>query len=135
MLLDGERAKVGSAGMGKREPNSELQRQFVERLVEEMTQRDISDNALARASQGRISQTMISAIKRFDHDPTLEKVNAIADALGVPAWFLMTRQGEQRVITPPKNVVHLPSPYPKIFSRKPEEKSRLRPTGRRIKKT
>jgi hypothetical protein len=102
----------------KKEPKSDLQKLFVQRLIEEQGER--SDKELAAASKGRISQTMVSAIKRFDHDLTLLKVSILAEALGVPAWYLLTEkdQVEQTVIRPPTNVVRLPDPYPKIFAKK-----------------
>lgn len=112
-------------GIGKKEPKSKLQGVFVKRLSKEMDDRGISDNALAATAKRngfKLSQTYISAIKRFERDPTLGKVHAISESLGLPAWFFMTEEStvEQRVITPPKNVVSLPSPYRKIFGEKPE---------------
>lgn len=112
-------------GSGKKQPKTELQRLFVERLTEEMDARGISDNALAIAAKRaghKLSQTMVSGIKRFERDPTIGKVHAIAETLGVPAWFLLTPKDrvEQTVIRPPSNVVRLPDPYPKIFGKKPE---------------
>lgn len=109
-------------GATKKEPKSDLQKLFVQRLIEE--QGETSDSELAARSKGRISQTMVSAIKRFHHDLTLEKVEVLADAVGVPAWYLLTQkdQVEQRVIRPPSgNVVKLPDPYPKIFGKKSQE--------------
>jgi hypothetical protein len=122
-----------SAGMGgqKKEPKSDLQRLFVQRLTEEQGER--SDKELAAASKGRISQTMISAIKRFHHDLTLEKVSILAEALGFPPWYLLTKkdQVEQTVIRPPSNVVRLPDPYPKIFGRKNGEQQAKKSKRRR----
>jgi transcriptional regulator with XRE-family HTH domain len=132
MLLTGDSETLTHMTAGKKEPTNELQRLFVQRLREEMgedTENEISDNELARRSKGAISQTMISAIKRFAHDPSLEKVQAIAEALGVPAWFLMTPKDrvQQRVISPPikeslqtttTKVVELPPRYPKIFGKR-----------------
>lgn len=86
----------------------------------------MSDNALAlsaRRAGYKLSQTMVSGIKRFEKDPTIGKVSAIADTLGVPAWFLLTPQDqvEQRVIRPPTNVLAMPERYPKIFTKKTDE--------------
>lgn len=117
---------------------SDVQDLFVDRLKEEMRRRnDMSINALARLCRPNVGYATLSRILAGKQDPTLTKAGQIATALGLPLWSLLVldSQVEQRVIAPPRNVVHLPSPYPKIFSRKPEEKSRLRPTGRRIKKT
>jgi transcriptional regulator with XRE-family HTH domain len=104
---------------------SDLQKLFVRRLGEEMDVRAMSDNGLAKLARTighEIGQTTISAIRRGKQDPSLEKVNALADALGVPAWALFMEAGhiEQRVIRPaalPKNVVKLANPYPPMLRR------------------
>lgn len=90
-----------------------------------MAARHISANALARIAKGmgyQIGQTTISAILRGDLDPTLSRLEAIAEGLGLPAWYLLTDAGqvEQRVIksptaTIPGNVVKLASPYQPVF--------------------
>jgi hypothetical protein len=124
MLLKQDSATIWAMDSHKRGPKTSLQELFVQRLMEEMG--DMSDNELARRSRGAISQTMISAIKRYHHDPSLEKVDAIAAALGVPSWFLVIERDQvpQRVISPPVNkplqtkVLELPRPYPKIFGKK-----------------
>lgn len=123
-------------GKDKNEPKTELQRLFVQRLKEEMESRGMSDNALAVAAKRsghKLSQTMVSGIKRFEKDPTIGKVSAIASTLGVPAWFLLTPQDqvEQRVIRPPSNVHRLPDPYPKIFDKKSQESGTKRVKRRR----
>ena len=86
---------------------SDLQGVFVKRVAEEMSSRGISANTLAKmakAKHHKIGQTTISLILRGKLDPSLEKVFAISEALGLPAWFLMTDTAhvEQRVITTPK---------------------------------
>jgi transcriptional regulator with XRE-family HTH domain len=104
---------------------SDLQKLFIRRLGEEMDARAMSDNALAKLARTighEIGQTSISAIRRGKQDPSLEKVNALADALGIPAWVLFMEPGqiEQRVIRPaalPKNVVKLANPYPPMLHR------------------
>lgn len=125
MLLRQDSATLSAMPSHKGEPKTDLQRLFVQRLKEEMGD-DLSDNELARRAGGSISQTMISAIKRFAHDPSLEKVEALAGALGVPAWYLLTSRDrvQQTVITTPvkktlqTKVLELPRPYPKIFGKK-----------------
>lgn len=110
---------------------SALQRMFVKRLQEEMTARRLSANALARlckASELDVGYATISRILSGKQDPTLQKVDALSSAIGLPSWFLFTEssQVEQRVIKPPTNVVRLPDPYPKIFGPKaPQPKAPL----------
>lgn len=101
---------------------SDLQAMFAKRLGEEMDERKLSGNDLARIAQKsgrRLGQPTISRILNGKQDPGLEKIDAIADALGLPAWYLMTDAAhvEQRVIrTPPApNVVKLASPYQRIL--------------------
>lgn len=106
--------------------NSALQRLFVKRLQEEMRARKLSANALSRICKSRglvVGYASISRILAGKQDPTLEKVEALSEAVGMPAWALLTQadQLEQRVIRPaPSNVVKLPDPYPKIFGPRPE---------------
>lgn len=106
---------------------SDLQKLLVRRLAEEMEARSLSANALARIAKGmghQIGQTTISAILRGELDPTLSRLEAMAEGIGIPAWYLLTDAGqvEQRVIksptqTIPGNVVRLSSPYPSIFKK------------------
>jgi transcriptional regulator with XRE-family HTH domain len=96
---------------------------FRKRLQEEMDAQGVSANSLAdrcRKAGADIGQTTISAILRGKQGASMDKVEELADGLGVPAWFLFTdrEQVEQRVIKPPTNVVRLPDPYPKIFGPK-----------------
>lgn len=103
---------------------SELQALFAKRLKEEMDARKLSGNGLARiaAKAGhRLGQPTISRILDGKQDPSLERVYAIAESLGLPAWFLLTdaSQVEQRVIRAPAvrpNVVQMKSPYKNIFT-------------------
>lgn len=87
-----------------------------------MNRAEVSANALAARTKGAIGQTTISRILRGDQDPTLPKVEALAIALNVPAWYLMTDSAvvETRVIRPPEvtpgNVKELSKPYPAVFS-------------------
>lgn len=111
--------------------SSELQKLFARRLEEEMRARAMSAAALARVAKRmgyKISQTSVSNILRGDQDPTIEKIEAITEAIGVPAWFLLTEAGqvEQRVIRPVSaavpNVVKLPNPYGPTFARQEDKK-------------
>jgi transcriptional regulator with XRE-family HTH domain len=91
-----------------------------------MDARTISANALAAFAKKlgySLGQTTISRILRGEQDPTLQKVYALAEALGMPAWALFIEAGqiEQRVIRPaaiPRNVVRLPSPYPPMVQKR-----------------
>lgn len=110
---------------------SELQRLFVKRLEEERKARGFSINGLARATKGRVGYASVNRILAGKQDPSIEIIEALVDALGLPAWAFFTEadQMEQRVIRPPQNVIRLPDPYPRIFSRKPEE-----PSTRKVKR-
>lgn len=48
-----------------------------------------TDAALARATHGEVSQTMISAIMRGESTPTISKLDAIAAAFKVDTWLLL----------------------------------------------
>lgn len=109
---------------------SELQKLFMRRLAEEMESRALGANAAHRMAKRMgytISQSTISRILAGLQDPTLEKLHALADVLGMPPWALLMEPGqiEQRVIRPiaasRQNVVRLPDPYPKIFQNKEEK--------------
>lgn len=112
--------------------DSELQELFVRRLEDEMGARHISANALASLAKKMgypIGQRSISRILLGEQDPTLKKVHAITQALGLPAWALLMEAGqiEQRVIRPvaaPQNVVKLPNPYPPIASKREDAPAR-----------
>ena len=106
---------------------------FARRLQEEMGKRKLSANALARILRGRVGYASISRILSGKQDPTLDKVDALAEAVGMPAWALLTEEKnlEQVVIRPPSNVVRLPDPYPKIFDKKPHEQATKRNKRRR----
>jgi transcriptional regulator with XRE-family HTH domain len=114
--------------MGDKRWKSALQETFSRRMAEEMTSRQLSANSLARMAQKlghTITQPTVSRILLGKQDPSLEKIHAISEALGVPAWFLLTESGEseQRIITPPPrpNVVTLGSPYERIFLKKQDK--------------
>jgi transcriptional regulator with XRE-family HTH domain len=124
----------------------DLQKHFIQRLTEEMEARGLSDNQLAKNAKSKgysIGQTTISLIKRGKQNPSLQKIQAIADGLGLPAWFLLAdpAQVEQRILRPvvqpqpngTKKVLELPSPYPKIFSEK-ARKSHKSPQPQRKKR-
>lgn len=112
--------------------DSDLQELFVRRLKEEMAARAISANALASLAKkmgSPIGQRSVSRILLGEQDPTLQKVHAVTQALGLPAWALLMESGqiEQRVIRPvaaPQNVVKLPNPYPPIAPKRDETSGR-----------
>lgn len=94
-----------------------------------MRARGLSANALARHCKDReldVGYASISRILAGKQDPTLEKVDALAEAIGLPAWAFMTEADalEQTVIRPPQNVLKLPDPYPRIFGKKTEERAK-----------
>lgn len=107
-----------------KKPKTPLQQLFVDRLREELGARGISPTALAELTKSTghpVAQASMSRILDFKQDPTLEKVYAICEALGVPPWYLSVHSGEveQKIIRPPAikkitNVAAFPS-YPKIF--------------------
>jgi len=109
---------------GKRKAPSALALLFRRRLREQMG--GMSDNELARRTRGMLSQKSVSRVLQEDPTkeqqvPTLDTVDAIAEALGVPAWYLMMEKDEagREVIKPPQSakVVGLPQPfYPPVFS-------------------
>lgn len=101
---------------------TELQRMFLRRLDEEMKEQKISANALAAAARLKgleLSQVSVSRILRGAQDPTLEKIHAISEVLGIPAWALLTDEHtvEQRVFHRPSaersNIRKLPAVYPR----------------------
>jgi transcriptional regulator with XRE-family HTH domain len=112
--------------------DSDLQELFVRRLEEEMKARAMSGNALASLSKKMgfpIGQRSVARILLGKQDPTLQKVHAITQALGLPAWALLMETGqiEQRVIRPvaaAQNVVRLPNPYPPIAPKRDEGQAR-----------
>lgn len=86
--------------------------------------RRISGAALAKLTKQAgtpIAQASVSRILSGQQDPSLGAIDAISEALGVPAWFLMMQSGEveQKIIRAP-TVIHSPNvaafpAYPKIF--------------------
>lgn len=110
-----------------------LRELFVDRLKDELEERKISVNGLARLVKGDVGYGSVSRILAGKQDPTLAKVEALAKAVGLPAWALMVEAGqvEQRVIRPPQNVVKLPNPYPKIFPPASESPSKAKAKKRR----
>jgi transcriptional regulator with XRE-family HTH domain len=101
---------------------------FRRRLREEMKTRGMSGSALAKRTAGKVGQRSVARILLEDNDPqqqvpSLDKVNALADALGVAPWYLMVDpdECEQHVIKAPKvpaqKVYNLPAPaYPPVFA-------------------
>lgn len=106
---------------------SDLTKLFARRLQQEMKrhQPEFSGNALAKAAG--VGQRSVARILLPDGDPnqqtpSLDIVSALANALGVPAWFLLMErdQVEERIIRPPLAaqrgaVYNLPAPYPPVF--------------------
>jgi transcriptional regulator with XRE-family HTH domain len=114
---------------------SDLTRIFTRRLQEEMELRGLSGNALAKRSgvgQRSIARILLPEEHKDKQTPTLDKIDALAKALGVPGWFLLmdANTAEQRVIrapvaAQPDGVYKLPPPYPPVFSKpKTGKKSR-----------
>jgi transcriptional regulator with XRE-family HTH domain len=85
---------------------TDLQRTLLRRLDEELRHAEISANALAKAAKEKeleLSQVSVSRILRGEQDPTIEKLNAISQVLGVPPWAFLTEDytAEQRVFRTP----------------------------------
>lgn len=90
---------------------------FALRLEQEMENRGLSANALAKVSG--VGQRSISRILRKEQSPGLDIVEQLALALGLPAVWLLEARGSTS-----KNsgkVVPLPNPYPPIFAAKQHE--------------
>jgi transcriptional regulator with XRE-family HTH domain len=100
---------------------SDLQKLFIRRLGEELEARHLSHNTLAKQAKTKgleLSQVSVSRILRGKQDPTLEKIDAIAQVLDIPAWILFTDQYtvEQRVFRMPGatqkgNISKLPTAF------------------------
>jgi hypothetical protein len=72
---------------------SKAQTIFVRRLQELMEVRKLSDNELARMVEPRSPESVQRSISRITgctQDPTLEKVNQIAEALAIPVAALFS---------------------------------------------
>lgn len=76
----------------KKAPRSKLQKVFLKRVQEVMELRSIKNPTQLSKLMGAPSQTTLSDILVKGADPRLETVNAIADALDVPAISLLTEQ-------------------------------------------
>lgn len=122
---------------------TELQKLFIQRLRNEMESRALTANAAARMARRMghsMSQSTVSRILSGDQDPTLQKIQVLAEVLGIPAAALLLEPGqvEQRVIriiSPQRhNVVSLQSPYPRIHTRKRDETSGEKTRGKPRKK-
>lgn len=108
----------------KRKDPSKLTLLFRRRLKEQMA--GMSHNELARRTGGALSVKSVSRVLQEDpameqQVPTLDTVDALAAAIGLPAWYLMMEkdEAEREVIKPPQSpkVVGLPQPfYPPVFS-------------------
>jgi transcriptional regulator with XRE-family HTH domain len=108
----------------KRKEPSKLTLLFRRRLREQMA--GMSHNELARRTGGAVSVKSVSRVLQEDPTkeqqvPTLDTVDALAAAIGLPAWYLMVEKDEagHEIIKPPQTpkVVGLPQPfYPPVFS-------------------
>lgn len=109
---------VASPIFGQLSPMREsLQELVVRRLGEEMAERRLSANGLARLCG--VGQTSISRILAGKQDPGLEKLEELSVGLGIPAWYLLVEKNtaQAKIIRPPSTkVVPLPSPYPRVFA-------------------
>ena len=109
---------------------------FRRRLAEEMETAQISGNALAAKTRGAVGQTTISRILRGSQDPTIPKVEALAEAMGLPAWYLLTDADtvETRVIRTPvtSNVAPLPKPYPNVFRSHDKQAKRISTSRKKL---
>jgi transcriptional regulator with XRE-family HTH domain len=123
----------GEIEQALKECQSDLQRTVVRRLREEMHVKVFSQAALSRTAKRlgyELSQPTIGRILAGKLDPSLQTLQAIAHALGIPPWYLLTErdQVEERIIRTPKNVVPIPSPYTGVERRasmlKPQKKVR-----------
>lgn len=101
--------------------SSALQKTFVRRVSELMEKRSLSDNDIARAlfpEKPTKIQSSISRITSCRQDPTLEKVQQFAAALGVGVLDLLVDDAAHKV--------SVLSGYPEPFS----EESKLRTKSR-----
>ena len=124
---------VASPKLGHLTPMREtLQNLVVRRLAEEMQERRLSANSLARIC--KVGQTSISRILAGKQDPSLEKIEELAAGLGVPPWYLLVEREAtaSKVISPPSPkprevVVSLRAPYPRVFAaQQPKQKYRTK---------
>lgn len=108
----------------------QLKNLLIRRLKAEMEARELSDNELSRLATKKgykLAQNTISLIKRGKMNPSVDKLEALAAGLDVPAWLLLAEgvAVEHKVIKPlvaeHKKVLELPPPYPKIFRDKPQD--------------
>lgn len=89
---------------------SPVQRVFVVRVNEEMALQVLSDNGLAKRCSAlgmETSQSSVSRITGGRQDPSLEQVDNIANALGVPAWQLFKPSDAAAA---QGKVIHMPGP-------------------------
>lgn len=104
---------------------STLQATFVRRLQQVMGEKEISDNELSKkipGGDGGALQANISRITGCRQDPSLEKVEQIATALGVHPLFLLMEVGQ-----PKDDTVKKFPEFPSMFgTRAAPKKSRVR---------
>lgn len=104
--------------------SKELKKLFARRLGAEMAAQGMSIHTVVRIAKTlghAIGKSSVARILKCEQDPTLEKVEILADVVGLPSWALLMEAGqiEQRIIRPAQkkssNVVQLPDPYPSPF--------------------
>lgn len=99
---------------------------FAERLSQELTDRQLSGNALAKVSG--VGQRSVARILVGKQDPTLGMVDDICRALGLQAVQMLTAN---KRIKGASNVRVLTSPYPPIFKDHPQQGEKSRRVKRR----
>lgn len=116
-----------------------LLERFSSRLQEEMERRELSANQLAKLSQ--VGQTSISRILAGKQDPSLEIVDSLSKAMGIPAWFLMVAANsvQTTIIQPPgvdnsTSVISLPKRYPPIFTAEQQGPAAKKTRARGVKR-
>lgn len=83
-----------------------LQLMFARRVKEEMEARGFSGNEMAKQAKNhghKLIQSTVSRVLVAKQDPGLQKVEAIAAALNLPAWYLQKdpTEAERIVFGPP----------------------------------
>lgn len=122
---------------------SQLQALFIRRLHEEMKKQGLSDNALSArcdALKLPVGQSSVSRITGGRQDPSLENVHALAAALDLPAWYLLTEANDAgwEIIRPPApprraSVTDLPG-YPATFTSASEPAPKSEHTGKKSRR-
>jgi transcriptional regulator with XRE-family HTH domain len=103
---------------------SDLAKLFARRLQEEMDARQLSANALAKLAgvgQRSISRILLPEGHKDRQTPSLDIVDSLARALGLPPTWLLEAVG----ITSSRQqkVVSLPTRYPPVFAAQQQTKN------------